>query len=179
MQLTDDRLVLRPPKLDDVDALYEAARESISTVGRWLPWCHANYQREESIAWINTCRRAWDTSESFPFFIFDAATLRLLGGCSINEIDRPRLRANLGYWVRGADQGRGIATATARLAARFAFQTLGMQRVEIVAAIDNIASQCVAKKLGATREGLLRNRLRIGQSQTDAYGYSLIPGDAL
>jgi RimJ/RimL family protein N-acetyltransferase len=177
IELTDDRLLLRPPRLDDVEALFEAATESVSTVGRWLPWCHAGYQREESVAWINTCRAGWDRGEMYPFFIFDRQTNRLEGGCAINELDRPRLRANLGYWVRASDHRRGIATAAARLAARFAFDELGFKRLEIVAALGNAASQRVATKLGATREGLLRNRLRVGDVQHDAYGYSLIPGD--
>ncbi|HEY5313603.1 MAG TPA: GNAT family protein, partial [Pirellulales bacterium] len=60
---------------------------------------------------------------------------------------------------------------------RFALETLAMQRVEIVAAVENLASQRVAAKLGAVREGLLRNRLRIRDMPHDAYGFSLIPGD--
>jgi RimJ/RimL family protein N-acetyltransferase len=179
MQLTDERLLLRPPKLDDVDALYEAARESIAAASRWLPWCHADYRRDESVAWVKACRVSWDREESFPFFIFDRKTSRFLGGTGVNEIDRPRLRANLGYWVRTNDHGTGVATAAARLAAKFAFEVLHLQRLEIVAAIENIASQRVATKLGATLEGMQRNRLRVAQTQLDAYCYSLIPSDRL
>lgn len=176
-QLTDDTLLLRPPEPRDADPLYEAARESIAEVGRWLPWCHPGYVRQESVAWIAACQKAWQEDESYPFFIFDRRGGQFLGGAGLNEIDKLRRRANLGYWIRTSRMGQGIATAAAKLVARFGFQQLGMQRLEIVAAVDNVASQRVASKLGATREGLLRNRLRIRDLPTDAYGFSLIPGD--
>jgi RimJ/RimL family protein N-acetyltransferase len=47
--------------------------------------------------------------------------------------------------------------------------------VEIVAAVDNIGSQRVAEKVGATREGRARNRCRAGGVQFDAFVYSVIP----
>jgi len=84
---------------------------------------------------------------------------------------------NLGYWVRTTAAGRGIATQAARLMARFAFEQVGLHRVEIVAAIPNIASQRVAEKTGAVREGVLRNRLLIRGVSQDAMLFSLIPSD--
>ncbi|MFS8084914.1 MAG: GNAT family N-acetyltransferase, partial [Acidobacteriota bacterium] len=82
-----------------------------------------------------------------------------------------------GYWVRTSAAGRGIATGAARLMARFSFEQVGLHRVEIVAAVPNIASQRVAEKVGAVREGVLRNRLLIGKESQDAVLFSLIPED--
>ena len=81
---------------------------------------------------------------------------------------------NLGYWVRTSAAGRGAATRATRLAARFGFEQLGLHRIEIVAAIDNIGSQRVAEKAGAVREGVLRKRLLIRGKSQDAVLYSLI-----
>jgi RimJ/RimL family protein N-acetyltransferase len=50
-------------------------------------------------------------------------------------------------------------------------------RVEIVAAVGNLASQRVAEKVGAIREGCARNRCRAAGVQHDAFVYSVIPGD--
>ena len=52
-----------------------------------------------------------------------------------------------------------------------------MNRLEILAAVDNIASQRVAEKAGAIREGIMRNRLVIHGKLYDAVMFSLIPGD--
>lgn len=63
------------------------------------------------------------------------------------------------------------------LVARFGFDELKLRRIEIVAAINNKASQRVAEKAGATREGILRNRLVVRDKVYDAVMFSLIPGD--
>ena len=64
-----------------------------------------------------------------------------------------------------------------RLAARFGFEQLGLQRIEIVAAVDNLASQRVAEKAGARHEGLARKRLLIRGLAHDAMIYSLVGED--
>ena len=63
------------------------------------------------------------------------------------------------------------------MAARFGFEELGLHRIEIVAAVENIASQRVAEKAGAVREGVLRKRLLIRGESQDAVLFSLLPED--
>ncbi|MEX2122074.1 MAG: GNAT family N-acetyltransferase [Pirellulales bacterium] len=175
--LTDGRLDLRAPSLADIDAAYLAVRESIREVGAWLTWCHPDYQREDTAEWIRRCIAARAEGEFYEFFIFDRAGAELLGGCGLNQFDQVNLRANLGYWVRTSRTGSGVATAATRLVARFGLEDLGLERIEILAAAGNLASQRVAAAAGARREGLLRKRLRIAEFQQDAVSFSLIPAD--
>ena len=170
-------LELRPPRFDDADAFCTAAKESVELVGRWLPWCHEKYHRDDSIAWIDASREAWTADDYYPLVIVDRQDGALLGGVGINEIDRLRRRANLGYWVRSSRMRHGVATRAARLAAEWGFRALGLQRIEIVAATGNYASQRVATQLGALCEGIARNRLRVRDVPTDAWIYSLVPSD--
>lgn len=176
-ELVTSRLVMRPAKLDDAVAHYEAARESMAEVGRWLSWCHPAMTLEESEAWVRTCLEAWRNDEFYGFYLFDRDGGRFVGCCTINEIDRQRRRANLGYWIRTSRQGRGIATEAVPIIAKFGFREVGMERLEIVAAVGNLPSQRVAAKVGAQREGVARNRLRVHGKQHDAVIFSLIPSD--
>lgn len=100
-----------------------------------------------------------------------------MGGVGLNFINRVHQVANLGYWVRTSAAGRGVATNAARLMARFGFEKIGLHRVEILAAVPNVASQRVAEKAGAIREAILRKRLLIGGESQDAVLFSLIPKD--
>ena len=84
---------------------------------------------------------------------------------------------NLGYWVRTSATRNGIASKAARLVAQFGFEELGLHRIEIIAAIPNIASQRVAEKIGAVREAVLRKRLLIRDQSQDAVLFSLVPED--
>ena len=174
---SDGQVLIRPYRRSDVDALYEAVRESVKEVAHWLSWCHAGYNRAESEAWITACARAWATGESYDFGIFDAHSNIYLGGCGLNHLNHLHRLANLGYWVRTSCAGRGIASAAARLVAHFGFEELGLTRIEIVAAVDNAPSQRVAEKVGAIREGTQRNRLINDDRIDDAVMFSLIPAD--
>jgi RimJ/RimL family protein N-acetyltransferase len=177
VQLIEGSLVLRPFRDDDVSRLYEAVRESIAEVSPWLSWCHQDYSIEESREFISSRAQAAASEEWYSFGIFEKDTDRFLGGVGLNFINRVHRIGNLGYWVRTSAAGRGIATKAARLMARFAFEQVGLHRVEILAAIPNLASQRVAEKAGAVREGVLRKRLLIGGEAQDAVLFSLISED--
>ena len=179
LELCEGPILIRPFREEDAGALYEAVRESISEVSPWLPWCHRNYSIEESREFIGSREIASQGGEWYSFGIFETDGGRFLGGVGINFINRVHQMANLGYWVRTSAAGRGIATMATRLAAKFAFAQLGLQRIEIVAAIGNVPSQRVAEKAGARREGVLRNRLLINGESLDAVLFSLVPEDVL
>jgi RimJ/RimL family protein N-acetyltransferase len=177
LELTDGPLRLRPWQERDVDFLAEAASESVATVGRWLPWCHANYGTEDAIAWIAFCRAGWHSGAIHAFAIFDAASDQLLGGIGLNQPNLVHRSANMGYWLRQSRQGQGLAAAAATLVARFGFDQLGLIRIEIVTLPDNHASQRTAERVGARFEARARQRLWAGGQAHDAHVYGLIPAD--
>ena len=173
---SDGVLCLRPFVMEDVPALVEAARESRAEVGRWLPWCHADYGPSDAEAWVALAQAQRESAEGYHDAVVDVASGALLGGCGLWPLNRTHGLANLGYWVRTGAAGRGVATRAARLAAQQGFE-LGLTRLEIIAAVGNVASLRVAQKLGAQREGVLRNRLVIHGGLHDAVCFSLVPGD--
>ena len=177
IELTDGSVLLRPYRLSDTNSLYEAARESITEVLPWLPWCHENYSIKESRSFIKEQPHMWKTGTSYNFAIFDVTDGSYLGGCGLNQINSIVNMANLGYWVRTSRTKRGVATAATLLLAQFGFEELNLKRIEIVVNVNNVVSQRVAEKAGATREGVLRNRGLIGERPSDAVMFSLIPGD--
>jgi RimJ/RimL family protein N-acetyltransferase len=174
--LTDGRFTVRPPSPGDEALHFEAVIESMPEVSKWLEWCHEGYVLEESRSWVERVIAGREAGEMHEFFVFDGED-RFVGGCGLNKIDTRFLKANLGYWMRTSAAGRGAATAAAILVARYGFEELGLQRIEIVAATDNIASQRVAAKTGALRESVLRNGIRFRGANIDAVCFSLIPGD--
>ena len=80
----------------------------------------------------------------------------LLGGCGLSQINRNHRFANLYYWVRTSRTRQGVARRAIRLAARFGIESLGLQRVEVVVQVGNVASMRAAEGAGAQREGVLR-----------------------
>ena len=168
---------IRPYQPGDAPLLYEAARESIAEIYPWMHWCHPDYALQDSIDWIASCMTAWNEKRAFDFVASDRDSGQFLGAVGINQINPIHLFANLGYWVRTSCTGHRVAAAATLQAARFGFDELGLKRIEIVAAVGNLRSQRVAEKVGATREGVLRQRLRVADVWHDAVMFSLIPDD--
>ena len=177
LELADGQLVLRPWQDRDAAALFDAARESIARVGRWLPWCHADYSRNDAAEWIAYCQAGWLSGEHFAFPVSDATTGELLGGVGLNQRNRMHRSANMGYWVRQSRQGHGVAAAASRLVARFGFQWLNLVRIEIVILPDNWPSLRTAEKIGARFEGIASQRLCMREQPEDAAIYGLVPAD--
>ncbi|HZW23269.1 GNAT family protein [Noviherbaspirillum sp.] len=172
-----DALCIRPFRITDTEAFASAVRESVETVGPWLPWCHAGYGPKEARAWIGQCAVRLNMGFSYDVGIFSEDCAVLYGGVAINQIDHVHNTGNIGYWVRESQQRQGIATRAARVIAQFGFETLKLTRLEIVAAEDNLPSRAVAEKLGATFECIARNRLLVNGTPVAAAVYSLVPGD--
>lgn len=176
-QLTDGVVTVRPLRADDVSSMYEAVCESLADLKPWMSWAHDDYERKETRDWVTVAQARWTDGTYYGFAIIDAHRHIFLGSCSISHIHPLYHFCNLGYWVRATQRGHGFAGRAARLTARFAFERVSLIRAEIVIATENVASQRVADKMGAHREGILFNRMVIRDKIRDAVMYSLLPSD--
>jgi RimJ/RimL family protein N-acetyltransferase len=169
--MTDIRI--RPYTLADARDVFAAARESFTELNPWMPWCHPDYCLEESIAWLEVQVAAFQQGTAYEFAMISPDG-RFLGGCGLNQIDQLNKRANLGYWVRSTATRRGAATSAVNLLRTWGFQHTDLRRFEVLVAAGNIASQRVAEKAGAVREGTLRCRLLLHGVHHDAAVYSFV-----
>jgi len=156
------------------DKLFQSATESVKELHPFLPWCHPGYQQAEASQWLDFAAARWRNGDAYDFSIFKQSDGALIGGCGVSFID-DHLVANLGYWIRTGYTGDGLATEATLGLAKFSFQYLNIQRLEIIMSTQNTASRRVAVKAGAHFEGTLRNRLFLHEQQHDAHIYSLVP----
>ncbi|RKT47588.1 GNAT family N-acetyltransferase [Thiocapsa rosea] len=173
--LRGEGVCLRPFVSADAAAFAGAARESASSVGRWMSWCHEDFSVGEARAWFAICSAELDACSAVELGIFAAEGCEVLGGIGLNHFIAEHKLCNLGYWVRASRQREGIATRAVRTMARFGFADLGLMRIEIVVAEGNGPSAGVARKAGALYEGLARNRLVVGGVSVPAWIFSMVP----
>jgi RimJ/RimL family protein N-acetyltransferase len=81
---------------------------------------------------------------------------RIAGWIYLTDVDRYARSAQIGYGVRPAARGRGLATEALAALAPWALTAGGLHRVWLSVNTDNLASLRVAHKAGFTREGTLR-----------------------
>jgi RimJ/RimL family protein N-acetyltransferase len=177
VELTDGGLSLRPWRDADVPPLAAAVRESVASVGRWLPWCCADYTEQDAAAWIAHCQAGWRSGTHFAFALVAANSGEVLGGAGLSQRNQIHRCANLGYWVRQSRQRQGMGSAAARLVARYGFEQLGLIRIEVIVLPDNAPSRATAASIGAKFETIARHRLWTREQAQDAAVYSLLPPD--
>jgi RimJ/RimL family protein N-acetyltransferase len=175
VELIDDDIILRPFRFEDSSQLYQAVHESLKELGPWMSWANEAYTEATAGEYISITRARWMERTLFAFAITRDA--EIVGGCTLSSIHSVYQYCNLGYWVRRSRHGQGIAGRASKLAARYAFENVGLIRVEIVVAVGNQRSMRVAEKIGAHYEGVLLNRMVVGRSVYDAHMYSLLPSD--
>jgi ribosomal-protein-serine acetyltransferase len=165
-------LTIRLYQQGDAEPMFAAVHESVADVFPWMSWCHSQYSMDDARKWVTTQQELAEQGRAYEFAIWNEN--QYLGGCGINQISQANRFANLGYWVRSSATGRGVAPAAVRLVASHAFQETDLIRLEIVCAVGNVRSQRVAEKVGALREGVLRNRVLLPSGPSDAVMFSLV-----
>ncbi len=177
MRLNDGVVELRAPRRSDITELHRAIHASMPELLPWMAWAHPGYTDNEASEWVRRAARAFADGVEFQFVARELEHGQLLGTVGLNTIDRVNRWANLGYWLATPHTGRGYMTRAAQLVVDLGFSELALGRIEILAAVQNLPSQGVARRLGAQREGVLRNRLRVREERQDAAVFSLIDTD--
>jgi RimJ/RimL family protein N-acetyltransferase len=170
--MTRSQVTIRPYEPEDALDLFRAARESLPDLGVWMPWAHPDYTLEESRAFIAGRPESEAMGTSYQFAIVEAG--RYAGGCGLSDFRADDRMANLGYWVRRSARRHGVATAAVRLVADWAFANTTVNRIEIVVAVENSASQGVAERAGARREAVLAERLVLPDGPHDAVMFAIL-----
>jgi RimJ/RimL family protein N-acetyltransferase len=113
-----------------------------------------------------------------PFAIVSADDdQELLGSITLMRINWEHGRGEVGYWVAARARAAGHATRAVRLICAWGFSSLGLERIELLAATGNPASQRVAERAGFTREAVLRSFWVGRDGRHDMVCFSLLAGD--
>jgi RimJ/RimL family protein N-acetyltransferase len=146
------RVSLRLLGEDDLAFLSEAVSdESIRRLTRIREPPPAGFPQ----TWLGAYEAARADGTREAFVVVEDGTA--VGLALAPSIDREAATAELGYLVTAGARGRGLATIALRLLSEWAFEELGMIRLELHIGTENVASQAVARRAGYTLEGTLRS----------------------
>ncbi|TCB99957.1 N-acetyltransferase [Micromonospora zingiberis] len=144
---------LRPFRLDDVADIVAGCADPLTQ--RFLDGLPDPYTEADARRWVTEGAPAAFTAGGAAYAVADPATDRLLGTVGLSHPVPQRRQAEIGYWVLPDARGRGVATAATRALAAYAF-TSGTERLELLTAVENAASQRVALAAGFRPEGVRR-----------------------
>jgi len=176
--LSADGVLLRGWSETDVPAVVAACQDP--TIARWTAMIPSPYGEADALEWIAAQGPALREGRSVELAITSRHTGELFGAVALSNVSLVQRRSGVGYWLAAHARGHGHATTAVRLVARWGFQELGLERLELFTDVDNVASQNVATRCGFRREGRLRSHLLVLSTgkRRDSLVYGLVPDDA-
>ena len=180
-ELPGERVVLRPLHEPDAASLYRLIDSSREHLGRFLPWPSDCRSEEDVVSRLETWEMQAQMGNGACWGIFERTSTGLeLAGCIfIGWVHLEHRSATVSYWLGQAYTGRGLATQSLGVLSRFCFETLGLNRLEITAAVQNSASIGVARRCGFKEEGVCREYEWLHGSFRDHLRLSRLAGDVV
>ena len=155
--LEDDRVLLRPLKLGDYENLLPFA---LNEPDLWK-YSLITAAGEEGLAnYLDIALEARTAGKEYPFIVFDKQTNEFAGSTRFYDINPAFKTVQLGYtWYGKKFQRTGLNRHCKFLLLCFAFEDLGMERVEFRADNNNERSIAAMKSIGCKVEGVLRSHM--------------------
>jgi RimJ/RimL family protein N-acetyltransferase len=153
--LEDDRVLLRPLVETDFEYLLPFALNEPDT---WNYSLTSAAGEDGMRAYIKAAVNCRVTGKEYPFIIFDKVNCECAGSTRFYDIQPAYQTLQLGYtWYGEKFRGTGLNKHCKFLLLQFAFDQLGIERVEFRADARNERSIAAMKSIGCTVEGVLRN----------------------
>lgn len=155
--LQDYAVLLRPLQHSDIENLLHF---SLNEPEIWTFSSIPAAGRENLKNYIDLALKARENKTEFPFIVYDKKTNAYAGSTRFYDINLPFKTLQLGYTWYGKDyQGTGLNKHCKFLMLEFAFEVLGMERVEFRADSNNAKSIAAMKSIGCQVEGILRSHM--------------------
>jgi N-acetyltransferase len=156
--LETDRVQLRILQWSDIEKLKPLTASETS----WNYFVKELDDETAYDAWMKEALMDYGTQKRVPFVIIDKQRSAYAGSTSYGNISFIDKRIEIGWsWLGDEFKGTGVNTHAKFLLMRYAFETLGFERVEIKTDNLNERSKAALKKIGALPEGVLRSHMQM------------------
>jgi RimJ/RimL family protein N-acetyltransferase len=165
-----DGFRLRPVRDDDAPRIQEGTAEP--ETAHWLGHKPAPYTMDDARAYVERRREHAASGQAVTWTIADGEDDRILG--TVLWFDwTPGVDCEVGYWTHPDARGRGLATRSTRLVVSHIFDSLGVKRVKLAAAVENAASRHVAENVGFRLYGIERYGAQVRDDWVDMALYDV------
>ncbi len=131
-------------------------------------------------AYVEKLLRDWEQGSALPFAVRQHSTGQLVGCTRLKELDRNHRRAIVGSWYAQSVWRTGVNLEAKLLLLDYAFDKLGLIRIEFHTDARNVRSRTSLERLGATLEGVLRaHQITRDGSLRDSAVYSILASEWL
>lgn len=173
----DEELALVAPT-----AVRSAAEEMFKLVDsdrahlrEFLPFVDATLTVEDEVQFIRSQLKEQAEGKSYLFLI--AYRGQMVGTINYHFVNAGNHRAEIGYWLHSDYLGRGIMTKSVKAMLAIGFESLGFNRIDLYADVENVASNAVAKRTGFKYIALQPAQVLMAGSFRDMHQYVMLKKD--
>jgi RimJ/RimL family protein N-acetyltransferase len=172
--VTTERLLLRPFEPGDAEATYRACQDT--AIQRWTVVPSPYTRADAELFTGKLSPGGWQDDSMYNFAVLLRDGGPLVGALGLGRRESPGTY-EVGFWTAREHRGAGLTTEAVLGAARWAFATLGADRLEWRAEIGNTPSRAVALRAGFRMEGEQRAALLNKGIRRDTWAGALLPAD--
>lgn len=164
--LKTSRAHLRPLALEDAGAMYEIYRDP-ETMRYWSSPPVTDVDGalklvQADLDWV-------EEGNAIVWAIAEPSSNKALGKFVLFQFSQENRRAEVGYVLNREHWGNGLMTEIMARVIDYAFDELGLHRLEADTDTENAGSIALLEKMGFVHEGMFRQRWRVyGQWQDSA-----------
>ena len=172
----DQEIQLRLLELPDSVDIFRTIDEQREYLGRWLPFVEFTKELKDTEAFVNSVVNAPEDWFEYTFTIRKHNLF--VGLIGLKSTDKANKKTEIGYWLSEKYQKQGIVSKSVDKLCDFAFNELGMNRIQVKCAVGNEPSIKIPKRLGFKFEGIERaGELLTGNIFADIEVYSKLKTD--
>ncbi|MDT6980440.1 GNAT family protein [Levilactobacillus zymae] len=171
-QVTPELALAVPRPAKDAAALFALIEQDRAALVRYLPWVATTRTVADEQAFLRLVNQHLGQGTSLNLVVW--LPQQIVGMISCNRFDPTNQSADIGYWLGAPFRGQGLMTQAARGMCDLAFRDYDLNKLTIRAAVDNLASNAVARRAGFQPEGRLRQNERLADGYHDEYQYGLL-----
>lgn len=154
--LQNEIVRLEPIDHSHIDGIFKAAAYPVI-------WEHMSVELltiESVIHYVEDGIKKREAKTDYVFVIIEQSTGQLVGATTYMDLSLQHKRLEIGStWLTPRVWRTNINTNCKYLLLKYGFEQLGMQRIQIKTGHENIRSQKAIERLGAVKEGILRNHM--------------------
>lgn len=168
---------LRVVTTKECQDVFEAVDQNRRHLREWLPWVDASQSSEGYVDVIKAWQQDIDYGVGLSLGIYYKC--EFIGMCGFNTIDQQSKRAQIGYWISKGYEGKGIVKQCTEALMDYGFNSMKLNRIEIVCGVENKRSRHLPETLGFTEEGTMKEYEFLYDHFHDCILYSMLKKEFL
>ncbi|MDR6553915.1 GNAT family protein [Paenibacillus qinlingensis] len=170
--LEGTRVTLIPLHASHIPGLTEAANDPAIWTNIMTPLLSAT----EVTTFVEQALKEQEAGQGIPFSVYDRLTDTIVGSTRLFDISVPHRNMEIGHtWYNPSVWRSRVNTECKYLLLRYCFESLNLLRVQIKTDLRNERSQAAIARLGAQKEGVLRqHRVMYDGYVRDTVMYSIL-----